>query len=324
MYKLIRLTSVLCAILFVYSVALAQRPTVSSRAEAKGYIDNNPKQLQGYNLGQSLDLTGMHLVNVNISNTEGFATNFGGANLQGANLKNSQLTYPFFNKANMAGVNASKAYWQMPILLNVNLIGANFDRAQAYDAQGPVEARGISFEKGSLTGNLSDSNFSAGKFSNTWLGNATFVNVSFSGANMTNATLRGSNLTDVLFNYTVLQNADLSGTNLTNANFTKADISGVNFSGATISNTANPDGVRCNDLACLTAGPDSSLIQQVRAKADGHHNHEAAARLRKVLAGMIGEPNGYSSSECRKTAKRYSVAKAWEPWCAVIERRERG
>ena len=67
---------------------------------------------------------------------------------------------------------------------------------------------------------------------------------------------------------------------------------------------------------------DAALVAAVTAKADGHFNPDAAARLRKIVKGMTGEDGGYTAAECRKTARGFGVLHVWKPWCDEIARRE--
>ena len=68
--------------------------------------------------------------------------------------------------------------------------------------------------------------------------------------------------------------------------------------------------------------PDAALVAAVTAKADGHANPEAAARLRRIVKGMTGEDGGYTAEECRETATSFGVLPVWTPWCDEIARRE--
>ena len=72
----------------------------------------------------------------------------------------------------------------------------------------------------------------------------------------------------------------------------------------------------------VTPGVDPALVAEVTAKADGHSNPEAAARLRRIVKGMTGEDGGYTAQECRDTATRHGVLSTWKPWCDEIARRE--
>ena len=71
-----------------------------------------------------------------------------------------------------------------------------------------------------------------------------------------------------------------------------------------------------------TPGVDAALVAEVTAKADGHSNPDAAARLRRIVKGMTGEDGGYTAEECRETATRHGVLSTWKPWCDEIARRE--
>ena len=69
-------------------------------------------------------------------------------------------------------------------------------------------------------------------------------------------------------------------------------------------------------------GVDAGLVAEVTAKADGHSNPAAAARLRRIVKGMTGEAGGYTAEECRETAIHHGVLSTWQPWCDEIARRE--
>ena len=72
----------------------------------------------------------------------------------------------------------------------------------------------------------------------------------------------------------------------------------------------------------VTPGVNAALVAEVTAKADGHSNPDAAARLRRIVKGMTGEDGGYTAEECRETATRHGVLSTWKPWCDEIARRE--
>ena len=72
----------------------------------------------------------------------------------------------------------------------------------------------------------------------------------------------------------------------------------------------------------VTPGVNAALVAEVTAKADGHSNPDAAARLRRIVKGMTGEDGGYTAQECRETATRHGVLSTWKPWCDEIARRE--
>ncbi len=72
----------------------------------------------------------------------------------------------------------------------------------------------------------------------------------------------------------------------------------------------------------VTPGVNAALVAEVTAKADGHSNPDAAARLRRIVKGMTGEDGGYTAEECRDTATRHGVLSTWKPWCDEIARRE--
>ncbi len=72
----------------------------------------------------------------------------------------------------------------------------------------------------------------------------------------------------------------------------------------------------------VTPGVNAALVAEVTAKADGHSNPDAAARLRRIVKGMTGEDGGYTAQECRDIATRHGVLSTWKPWCDEIARRE--
>ena len=93
--------------------------------------------------------------------------------------------------------------------------------------------------------------------------------------------------------------------------------------GYTVSATAGAASVAiADDDPTPTPGVDAALVAEVAAKADGHSNPDAAARLRRVVKGMTGEDGGYTAQECRETATRHGVLSTWKPWCDEIARRE--
>ena len=82
------------------------------------------------------------------------------------------------------------------------------------------------------------------------------------------------------------------------------------------------DGVVPQSVPDSVVTADPALVAEVTAKADGHSNPEAAARLRRIVKGMTGEDGGYTAQECRDTATRHGVLSTWKPWCDEIARRE--
>ena len=77
-----------------------------------------------------------------------------------------------------------------------------------------------------------------------------------------------------------------------------------------------------DDDPAPTPGVDAALVAEVTAKADGHSNPDAAARLRRIVKGMTGEDGGYTAQECRDVATSHGVLSTWKPWCDAIARRE--
>ena len=82
------------------------------------------------------------------------------------------------------------------------------------------------------------------------------------------------------------------------------------------------DGVVPQSVPDSVVTADPALVAEVTAKADGHSNPEAAARLRRIVKGMTGEDGGYTAEECREAATRHGVLSTWKPWCDEIARRE--
>ena len=92
--------------------------------------------------------------------------------------------------------------------------------------------------------------------------------------------------------------------------------------GYTVGASASASVAIADDDPTPTPGVDAALVAEVAAKADGHSNPDAAARLRRVVKGMTGEDGGYTAQECRETATHHGVLSTWKPWCDEIARRE--
>ena len=92
--------------------------------------------------------------------------------------------------------------------------------------------------------------------------------------------------------------------------------------GYTVGDPASGTVAIADDDPATVATVDAALVAEVTAKADGHSNPDAAARLRRIVKGMTGEDGGYTAEECRETATRHGVLSTWKPWCDEIARRE--
>ncbi len=112
---------------------------------------------------------------------------------------------------------------------------------------------------------------------------------------------------------------DLGGGTLTVAVVSRAGYT-VSASQGSVSPTITDDDATTDTPSAFV--PDADLIAAVTAEADAHANPAAAARLRRIVAGMTGAKGGYTAAQCRSTAADHGVTDAWKPWCDEIERRE--
>ncbi|MBE9042062.1 pentapeptide repeat-containing protein [Oscillatoriales cyanobacterium LEGE 11467] len=194
--------------------------------------------LERYEAGErefgAIDLSEVHLSNVDLCGIDLGDADLSHAKLYGVNLSHSNLSNANLNGAqlygvNLYGVNLGNADLQGVDLSDVNLSYTNLseaDFAQAY--LGAV--------------NLSGSDLSCANFSHANLTQANLSEADLSCANFSDANLNRANLTCVTqeFNEVTLdaprQSIDFTGANLTCANLTQADLSHADFRGADLQN----------------------------------------------------------------------------------------
>jgi Pentapeptide repeats (8 copies) len=143
-----------------------------------------------------MDLTGVDLFGVDLSEA-----NLSGALLFGAHLSAGRLT-----RANLTGADLNEAH-----LNEANLIGANLNEAYLIGAQ------------------LNEANLNEANLIGAHLNEAHLSGAKLSGAHLIGADLSGANLSETNLNKANLSNANLDGANLRGANLSGADLSGVNL-----------------------------------------------------------------------------------------------
>ena len=194
--------------------------------------------LERYEAGErefgAMDLSQVHLSNVDLQGVDlGDAdlshAKLYGVNLSHANLSNVNLTQAKLYGVNLSGVNLGNADLQGVDFSDVDLSYANLSESD--------------FEEAYLSGvNLSGSDLSCANFSNANLTQANLSEVDLSCANFSNANLNRANLTHVTqgFNEVTLdarrQSIDFTRANLSCANLTQADLSHADFHQANLQN----------------------------------------------------------------------------------------
>jgi uncharacterized protein YjbI with pentapeptide repeats len=175
---------------------------------------------------QAHDLTGIWLMQLDM--TQG---NFAGQNLSNANFMSGTLTNANFAGANFT--NASSEY--------TKLAGASFAAADLTNARfSGSDLTGANFAGATVTGARLDhttgftldqlhstASYQTGNLSGIWLGGNDLTSGKFAGCNLSNADLIGGTLT----------NADFSNANLSNATLEGAVLTGASLAGATVTGT---------------------------------------------------------------------------------------
>ena len=248
---------------------------LTSVSNSVNHLNLRGLPLLAVNLSNS-NLSGLHLNGVNwtgtsfqnsifnfatISNSTFHTTDFSGANLDNADLSYADMTNIKFNNASM-----SNTYIWSTHLKNADFTGAELHGIQSgscgFDLFPPILPDGYIFKNGHIVGpnaNLTDAKFN----------NSSFVDQDFSGANLTGVNFRYATLSNANFSGATLLNANLYESDLSNANLAGADIRGANLTRTSLTLTASEmeefdvSGCNITGTALLYVEPDQSNSDQV-------------------------------------------------------------
>lgn len=184
-----------------------------------GRVDKKIITYLQHNKKNSLNLIGVSLRRVDLSEVD-----LSGANLSGADLSRADLS-----RANLSGADLSKANLSEANLSGVFLIGANLSEANLSRA----DLSNASLVKANLSGanlsviNLSEANLLGADLSGADLGRADLSKAYLSGTDLSKANLSGSDLSG-----TYLSEANLIKTDLIGKDLKRADLVGKDLRGA--------------------------------------------------------------------------------------------
>jgi len=166
-----------------------------------------------------IDLRGVDLCRVVLTEADLGETDLSGAILMGANLSRAK-----FSSSNLTGTDLTGA-----ILPNADLAGANLTKAVLSMAN---------LNNADLSAAiLSRADLSAGVLTGAVVSKANLFKADLSGANLSGADLREAELSGVDFRRGILHHTDLRRANLNAANFTEANLSGADLTEAVLLGT---------------------------------------------------------------------------------------
>ena len=241
---------------------------LTSVSNSVNHLNLRGLPLLAVNLSNS-NLSGLHLNGVNwtgtsfqnsifnyatISNSTFHTTDFSGANLDNADLSYADMTDIKFNNASM-----SNTY-----IWSTHLRNADFTGAELYGIQSgscgfatfpPILPDGYIFKNGHIVG--PNANLTGATFNNF-----SFVDQDFSGANLTDvnfkhAVLSNANFTAATFLGANLRGADLTDADLTDADLRQANLEGANLSGLDLS-SFDLSGANITGTTLVNISPDQS------------------------------------------------------------------
>ena len=242
---------------------------LTSVSNSVNHLNLRGLPLLAVNLSNS-NLSGLHLNGVNwtgtsfqnsifnyatISNSTFHTTDFSGANLDNADLSYADMTDIKFNNASM-----SNTYIWSTHLKNADFTGAELHGIQSgscgFDTFPPILPDGYIFKNGHIVG--PNANLTGATFNNF-----SFVGQDFSGANLTrvnfkHAVLSNANFTAATFLGANLRWADLTGADLTGADLRQANLDSANISGIDLSNF-DLSGANITGTTLVNIPPDQTL-----------------------------------------------------------------
>lgn len=198
-----------------------------------------------------INLRGIDLTRVNLSETKLVDANLTSANMQGADLRNTSLIDTSLRHANLSNAILTDAYLVGTFLNYSNLENADLSYVRTdwfYQENPPRGNDKVTMVTGHST------------------------SVHFLGANLSNAFLFGADLSDSVLtkaNLTraYLKQVNLEGTNLTEANLTGADLTEANLAGANLTKAKFTEKTTLPDGTKWTPGADER-----RFTDPNHHN----------------------------------------------------
>ena len=186
---------------------ISQNVTGSPATTRPGY-----QNIGGFIVGPSVNLWGMNLAGLDLSNVNLWGAQLGSANLSNTNLFKANLSYTYLQNANLSGASATRLNLRGSVMNGANVSNVNLSTAFF-----GAKMRGLTITSSGTT-------FPA---------NYTTVNSNLVGPDMIQyqANFAGANLSGLNLSNSNFWLADLTGANLNNVNLSSSDLR-ANLTGA--------------------------------------------------------------------------------------------
>jgi uncharacterized protein YjbI with pentapeptide repeats len=301
------------------------------------------KQISGYLLGPSADLTGAQLVNADLTNTNLAdvllrGARLAGAVLTGADVRGTDFSFADLTNVDLTGLDVSGSNMAGATLIDANMSGVNLGEVNMsksllvrtnLSAADMAHADLSSVYSSEVRGTPASLPASWQIVHGIIMGpGATFDGANLSGTSVSGVSLKGARAEVALFVGAVLTDVDLAGADLKNSNFahanfqsvdlTDADLTGANLAGVRWSNTICTDGTNSdshNGSSCLapldSVAPATTLTMNAPA-----FTTSLVHRIGVAWSANDGNGSGIASYDVRysKTSVVSIATPVWKAW----------